>query len=146
MGQDAATTVRPGTRRPGRTEAILDATYELLVEVGYDRLTVEFNNGQPGSIEIRPQANTKFVTDPKGDTVTLAGQVGLKVVIHSADAHTAYSGSTDMKTGYAGIKEVRQLGDFEGYVSYGLGLAKPGCYTAVILTNPTRLVIDIQVN
>ena len=113
---------------------------------GYDRLTVEFNNGQPGSIEIRPQANTKFVTDPKGDTVTLAGQVGLKVVIHSADAHAAYSGSTDMKTGYAGIKEVRQLGDFEGYVSYGLGLAKPGCYTAVILTNPTRLVIDIQVS
>jgi len=41
MGQDAATTVRPGTRRPGRTEAILDATYELLVEVGYDRLTVD---------------------------------------------------------------------------------------------------------
>jgi hypothetical protein len=113
---------------------------------GYDRLTIEFENGQPGSIEIRPQANTNFITDPKGDTVRLAGQVGLKVVIHTADAHTSYTGPTDMKTGYAGLMEVRQVGDFEGYVSYGLGLAKPGCYQAVILTNPVRLVIDIQVS
>jgi len=112
---------------------------------GYDRLTIEFNNGQPETIEVRPQANTKFVTDPKGDTVTLAGQVGLKITIHSSDAHTAYNGTGDIKTGYSGLLEVRELGDFEGYVSFGLGLAKPGCYVATILTNPTRLVIDIQV-
>jgi hypothetical protein len=112
---------------------------------GYDRLTIEFNNGQPATIEVRPQANTKFTTDPKGDTVTLAGQVGIKITIHSSDAHTAYSGTGDMKTGYSGLLEVRELGDFEGYVSFGLGLAKPGCYTATILTNPTRLVVDIQV-
>jgi AcrR family transcriptional regulator len=30
-----------GARRAGRTEAILDATFELLVEVGYDRLTID---------------------------------------------------------------------------------------------------------
>jgi hypothetical protein len=111
---------------------------------GYDRLTIEFNNGQPESIEVRPQANTKFMTDPKGDTVTLAGQVGLKITIHSADAHTAYSGTGNVKTGYSGLLEVRELGDFEGYVSFGLGLATPGCYSATILSNPTRLVIDIQ--
>jgi hypothetical protein len=115
---------------------------------GYDRLTVEFKDGQPASIEIRPQANTNFITDPKGDTVKLAGQVGLKVVIHSADVHGAgaYTGPADIKTGYAGLAEVRQLGDFEGYATYGLGLGRPGCYAAVILTNPTRLVIDIQVS
>jgi hypothetical protein len=113
---------------------------------GYDRLTIEFKNGQPNSIEITPQTNTNFTNDPRGDTVKLVGQVGLRVVINTADAHIAYSGPKDIKTGYAGLMEVRQMGDYEGYVTYGLGLAKPGCYTATILTNPVRLVIDIQVS
>jgi hypothetical protein len=109
-------------------------------------LTIAFNNGQPASIEIGPnKTGTKFTTDPRGETVTLAGKVGLSVVIHTSDAHTAYTGSTDLKTGYSGLLEVRQLGDNEGYVSFGLGLTSPGCYSATILTNPTRLVIDIQV-
>jgi hypothetical protein len=34
--------------------------------------------------------------------------------------------------------------DFEGVVQWGLGLSKSACYRAFFLTNPTRLVIDIQ--
>jgi hypothetical protein len=111
---------------------------------GYDRLTIEFNNGQPQTIELRPQTGTAFTRDGIGGTVTLAGKDGLLVSIFSADAHTAYSGSRDIKTGYAGLLEVRIVGDYEGYVHIGLGLSKPACYHAAILTNPTRLVIDIQ--
>jgi hypothetical protein len=111
---------------------------------GYDRLTIEFQNGQPETIQLQPQSNANFTRDGIGDTVTLAGNDGLLVTIYSADAHTAYSGPTDIKTGYAGLLEVRIVGDFEGYVHIGLGLAKPACYQAVIMTNPTRLVIDIQ--
>jgi hypothetical protein len=111
---------------------------------GYDRLTIEFQNGQPQSIQLQPQANTAFTRDGIGDTVNLAGNDGLLVTIFSGDAHTAYSGPSDIKTGYTGLLEVRLVGDFEGYVHIGLGLAKPACYRAVIMTNPTRLVIDIQ--
>jgi hypothetical protein len=110
---------------------------------GYDRLTIEFKNGQPSSIEVRPQTNTTF-TPPSGQPFKLAGQDGLLVIIHVADAHTAYSGPKDFKTGYSGMLEVRQVEDFEGYVQWGLGVSKSACYRAVILTNPTRLVIDIQ--
>jgi hypothetical protein len=42
--------------------------------------------------------------------------------------------------------EVRQIEDFEGYVQWAIGLSKAACYHAYILTNPTRLVIDIQVS
>lgn len=111
---------------------------------GYDRLTIEFKNGQPDTIEIRPQTTTHFMTDPKGDDVTVAGQAGIKITIHISDAHTAYSGSTDIKTGYSGLLEVREIGDYEGYVTFALGVSSPGCYSAMILTNPTRLVVDIQ--
>jgi hypothetical protein len=113
---------------------------------GYDRLTIEFQNGQPGSIDLFPQNSATFVTTGgRGNgTVKLLGNDGLVVKIFSTDAHTAYSGSTDLRTGYSGLLEVRVIEDYEGYVQWGLGLAKPACYHAFILPNPTRLVIDIQ--
>ena len=69
---------------------------------------------------------------------------GLLIVIHSADEHTNYSGPTDFKTGYQGLVEARQMGDFEGYVQWGLGTSSMGCYRVFFLPNPDRLVIDIQ--
>jgi hypothetical protein len=112
---------------------------------GYDRLTIEFSNGQPDSIDVTPQSGTTFVQDGSGKQVTVAGQSGILVSINVADAHSVYSGPTDFTTGYTAMVEVRQVGDFEGYVQYGIGLSKAECYRAYILTNPVRLVIDIQV-
>jgi hypothetical protein len=111
---------------------------------GYDRITVEFQNGQPSSFELRPQGNSTFTSSPKGEVITLAGSAGILVVIHGADEHTAYSGATDFKTGYPVLLEARQMEDFEGTVQWGLGLSKSACYRAFFLANPTRLVIDIQ--
>jgi hypothetical protein len=83
---------------------------------GYDRLTIEFTNGQPASNELRPQSGTSFTQGASGPTVTLAGKNGILVVIHGVDLHTSYRGSTDIKTGYATLVEVRQVEDFEGVV------------------------------
>jgi hypothetical protein len=111
---------------------------------GYDRLTIQFNNGQPDSIDVKAQAGTTFTQGGGGQPVTLLGSSGLLITIHSVDAHTFYSGPTDFKTGYPVMLEARQVEDFEGYVRWGLGLSKTACYRAFILTNPTRLVVDIQ--
>ena len=110
---------------------------------GYDRLTIQFQ-GAPNRITLSPQAGTSFTRDGIGDTVKLAGKDGIVVSIFSSDAHTAYTGSTDIKTGFAGMQEVRLVGDYEGYVHWALGLSGPACYHATILTKPTRLVIDFK--
>lgn len=112
---------------------------------GYDRLTVEFKNGQPGSFVIGTQVGTTFTMGASGQTVTLKGTNGILVTMRAADLHTSYSGPTDIKTGYSALVEVRQVQDFEGVVQLGLGVSGPACYTATILTNPDRLVIDVQV-
>jgi len=111
---------------------------------GYDQLTIEFQDGQPQTMQLQPQTGTLFTRDGIGDKVSLLGTQGLLVSIFSGDAHTAYSGPLDIETQYAGLREVRVVGDFEGYVHIGLGLAMPACYRAAVLTNPTRLVIDID--
>jgi hypothetical protein len=111
---------------------------------GYDQLTVQFSNGQPASIQLQPQLGTAFTMSPSGLAVTLAGQNGILVTIRGADAHTAYTGSRDIKTGDRGLVEVRVVQDFEGVVQLALGIAGPACYRVQVLPNPVRLVIYIQ--
>ena len=113
---------------------------------GYDRLTIEFKNGQAMSVELRPQAGTTFTRSPSGQPVALAGKSGILVLIHGSDLHTDYSGATDITNAYPVLVEVRQLEDFEGQVQIGLGLSKSACYRAFWLSNPARLVIDIQIS
>jgi hypothetical protein len=111
---------------------------------GYDRITIEFNNGFPGQVDVTPQGSPAFIQGASGQPITLGGGAGMLVTIRGADDHTSYSGPTDFKTGYAGLVEARQVQDFEGTVQWGLGLSKSSCYRVFVLTNPARLVIDIQ--
>ena len=113
---------------------------------GYDRITIQFQNGRPTTVAIRPQANATFTQGASGQTIVLQGSKGLLIIIHNADEHTAYSGATDFKTGYQGLVEARQTEDFEGTVQWGLGLNGDGCYRAYFMPSPDRLVIDIQTN
>jgi hypothetical protein len=116
---------------------------------GYDRLTIEWTSGPPvptgpTSVDLEAQSGTAFTQGPSGRTVTLAGRNGILVVIHGADLHTSYSGPTDIKTGLATLVEVKQVEDFEGVVQLALGIDAPSCYRSFFLSNPNRLVIDIQ--
>jgi hypothetical protein len=133
----------PITSQNAPAVAFIDAV-RTGTHAGYDRITIEFQNGPPSSIELRQQSNSTFTQGASGQIVTLAGSAGLLVVIHGADEHTAYSGATDFKTNYPVLLEARQMEDFEGTVQWGLGLSKSACYRAFFLTNPTRLVIDVQ--
>jgi hypothetical protein len=45
---------------------------------------------------------------------------------------------------YQVLKQTTQLGDFEGIVTWGLGIASPNCFRAFALTGPDRLVVDVQ--
>jgi hypothetical protein len=77
--------------------------------------------------------------------VTLAGAAGLLVVIRGADAHTSCVGPASFRPNGPALLEVRRVEDFEGYVGFAMGLARPSCYRAFTLTTPARLVIDVQV-
>jgi hypothetical protein len=111
---------------------------------GYDRLVLEFSGRQPGSIEIKPQSTATFMGAPSGQATRVAGALGVKVLLNTADMHTAYSGPRVFTTNYAGLRETRVIEDFEGYVSLGLGVNGSNCYRAFVLNSPTRLVVDIQ--
>jgi hypothetical protein len=120
-------------------DAVATGTY-----AGYDRITIGFQNGVPGKVDVAVQNNATFVQGASGQSVTLVGSTGLLITIQGADEHTAYGGPIDFKTGYPALVEARQMQDFEGTVQWGLGLSKSACYRAFIILNPIRLVIDVE--
>jgi hypothetical protein len=116
---------------------------------GYDRIVFEFA-APPGTAAYLPaytvtrQASSTFVKDPSGMEVTLQGSNGLRIVFHGASANGSYSASQDLKAGLSVLKEAEQIGDFEAVLSWGVGLSHPSCIRAFPLSNPTRLVVDVQ--
>jgi hypothetical protein len=111
---------------------------------GYDRFVIELAGGV-GQYQVKPQGNATFTQDASGQQVTLAGSAGLAVTLHDTSSHGTYTGPTDLQpAGTANLREARQLGDFEGVVTWGLGLAHPGCFRAFTLSGPSRLVVDVQ--
>ena len=111
---------------------------------GYDRFTLQFQNGLPGDIQISSQGSATFTQGASGRQITLLGSSGLLLTMHGADEHTSYTGAVDFKPGYAVMLEVQQVQDFEGVVQWGFGLSHSGCYRAFLLQSPTRLVIDFS--
>ena len=118
-------------------------------QTGYDRIVFEFAP-QAGATAHIPaytvsrQASAKFVKDPSGLPVTMRGSAGLRIVFHGASGATSYTGSRDQIVNLPVVEEVEQLGDFEAVLSWGAGMSQASCIRTLELSNPTRLVIDVQ--
>ena len=118
-------------------------------QAGFDRIVFEFAP-QAGATAHLPaytvsrQASAKFVKDPSGQPVTMRGSAGLRIVFHGASGATSYSESRDQTPNLPVVQEVEQLGDFEAVMSWGAGLSRASCLRTLELSNPTRLVIDVQ--
>ena len=93
---------------------------------GYDRITIQFQNGLPEDIQIARQSNANFTQGASGRPVVLQGSAGLLITMHGADNHTQYTGAVDFKTGYPVLLESQQVQDFEGVVQWGLDLTVDG--------------------
>jgi hypothetical protein len=113
---------------------------------GYDRVVFQFS-GQLPRHDV--SVVNSVVSDPVGDELPLAGQAYLHVVFLGASAycwtsaHSTYSGPSVLTPFYPELLVISKAGDFEGTLSFGIGLAARGGYHVSTLTNPYRVVIDV---
>lgn len=143
----------PGTNLPdfacadaagGKTGVASTITARISEQPGYDRFVLQFDSIVP-TYTVKRQAKPVFDMGASGQTVTLSGTTGILVTVHSATGATTFTGSTDLvSANYQVLSEARQTQDFEGYVSWGLGLTKPACMRVFTLDDPARLVVDLQ--
>jgi hypothetical protein len=143
----------PGTNLPafacsdasgGKTGVAGAVTARVSEQVGYDRFVLQFDSTVP-SWTAKRQAKPVFPMGATGQTVTLSGTYGVLVDIQSATGANTFVGSTDLLHGeYLVLKEARQTQDFEGHLSWGIGLDHPACMRAFTLADPARLVVDFS--
>ncbi|MDQ6918053.1 MAG: hypothetical protein M3Z98_01715 [Candidatus Dormibacteraeota bacterium] len=145
----AAPTATPAcTSFSGGTSAGSDVTdVRVGTSAGYDRIVIQFDGPVP-SYTVTPQGSPAFMQDGSGQTLTLQGTSGVKIVVRGAsgwdlNGHQTFTGSQDLKPGYPVLKEARQTGDFERVFSWGLGLSQPNCVQVTTLAGPDRLVVDV---
>ena len=114
---------------------------------GSDRVVFQFSGRLP---VYQAGYVTTVVQDPKGTPVPLAGQVFLRVVFRGASSwctqplYRTYSGPAAVTPFYPALLVISSAGDFEGYLSFGVGLSGKASYHAYTLTNPARVVIDFS--
>jgi hypothetical protein len=111
-------------------------------EQPYNRLSFTFTKGFPS---YQFHFVSALVSDPAGRVIPLDGNGVLEVRFHTAQAHTA-SGSSSVVTqppahlGYTSMAGWAQGGDFEGVLTYGIGVA-----SAVPHANPQLPVRTVEV-
>jgi hypothetical protein len=132
-------TVPPWDPRPPTLVGVRTGLHER-----YDRTVFDFTGGTPAyRVEYAP-----LVAEGAGTPVPLAGAVTLRVVFDGAFAHNAGGAATiDLGRVYEPrlptLRQVKSGGAFEGYVSFGLGLADRVGFRVLRLTNPPRIAIDV---
>jgi hypothetical protein len=113
---------------------------------GFDRVVFEFRGAVPATRHVRYV--DQLTQDGSGEPVSLAGGAALEVAFQGANAHDDGGRPTvsprRFSPGFAALKEVAQVGDFEAVVTYGLGVDRQRPFKVSTLSSPSRLVIDLQ--
>ena len=94
----------------------------------YNRISFSFSNGYPS---YRFMYVDHLVADPSGRVVALDGYGALRIVFNPAQAHTTDGTASSIVSqppahlAMNRILSYAQAGDFEGYLTYGLGITYP---------------------
>ena len=113
---------------------------------GSDRVVFEFYDAG------LPEWQVKYVDRPlldcgSGEPVTVSGDAWLQITFRGAQAHTEAGeesgGPRRQIVNQANLRELVRTCDFEGEVMWVAGVVRPDGYTAQVLAEPSRLVIDV---
>jgi hypothetical protein len=111
---------------------------------GHDRVLFTFEGSMPGyRVRYVPR-----VTDRGGRRLPLPGEAFVEVTFEPAQARDPDGKPTfptgTLTPGSPALRQVRFAGDFEGQVSFGLGVAGRGGFRVSELRNPTRVAVDVR--
>ncbi len=114
---------------------------------GYDRIVFQFSGGIPQySIET---ATPPFIADPSGQPLTVQGNAFLRITLRGATKMTdagdsSYSGQRNFALTFPVLVNLVEGGDFEAVSTWYAGLSRASCLRVSSLTEPDRLVVDVQ--
>lgn len=114
---------------------------------GFDRIVLDWSGPAP---TVRARAVSDLVSDGSGQTYWLTGEHFVSVahtpaVAHRSNGSRSFTGPDRFRTKHLrNVMAVGVVGDFEGYVTIGLGTRYRSAVTVFTLSSPTRTVIDVK--
>ena len=151
---DPSVAVKPDPLCPtaGVTADVLLRSIRVGHTATYDRVVFEFCGTSIPGHQVDFVAG-QIHADPSDRVVPLHGQAFVRVVFHGATTDTApvasdpgsaprYAGPLRLSPDYGLLKELAIAGDFEGQLSFGIGVDHVVDLRVQELTSPSRIVID----
>ena len=109
----------------------------------FDRFVIRARFATPG---YDARYVRRIVADPSGRPIELLGAKRIRVRFNLAAGHDNRGTNLLANTltpRCQNLLQIKKAGDFEGTVSFGLGLKRMTGFRVFRLTNPTRVVIDV---
>jgi hypothetical protein len=126
------------------TLVAIRAAYHPEARPRYDRVVFQFSGPVP-HVDA-PHYVKQLTADPSDHPVKISGHAILAITMRDiAQAHNdqgRITAPTRIKYGLRNVREVVNAGDFEGVLTYGIGLRHTSKIRVFTLTHPSRVVVD----
>lgn len=126
---------------PRQVTAVREAAHS-----SYDRMVWE--HGPDGSGYRVAYVDAPVLSCGSGEPVTLEGGAVLTVTLLPAVAHSedgkSLLATKQLKPGHISVKSMEQICDFEGRVTWAIGVRERLPVRVSLLKDPARLVVDVQ--
>ncbi len=135
---------------PAGSEIALLTAVRAAEQEGFERVVFEFANAVPGyRVGYAPRPIT---ADGSGDEVRVDGAAVLQIRMQGAsgtdlaqpEAPATYTGAARLRPATTNVVELARTGDFEGTLSWAIGLRDAQPFRVTTLDGPPRVVIDIS--
>lgn len=128
-----------------------DPVTPLLVDVRvgghvtFDRVVFEFTGPRPGYLV---SYEPGIFEDGSGNPVPLAGRAFIQVIMRPAAAHDddgnpTFPGPLPHIANTAALRDIADAGDFEGQITWGIGVAAKTPVQVRRLSGPSRIAVDV---
>ena len=124
------------------TLVAIRAAYHRAARPRYDRVVFEFSGPVP---QIDPPGYVnQLIGDGSGLPVPIKGNAIFEMTMRPAQAHNTAgaTASTRIYGQLRNVQQIKQVGDFEAVLTYGIGLHHTSKFRVFTLTHPSRVVVD----
>jgi hypothetical protein len=116
------------------------ASYRVEEHPKFDRIVFVFRGGHPSW---RARYVKHMTMDASGAPVSFEGHALLLLTFIGVDATGRNARGRPLTPNDAVLRQVKPAGDFEGYLSFGLGLSHRTGYRFSVLRHPDGVVLDL---